>query len=147
MSVYWGCRLAVEGRGGNTALQPIDRIVLYIDDLDRCPGERVVRVLEAIHLLLAFELFAVVVGVDIRWAARSLAEKYPLHLSAGVFEGHSGNPAFARAGDGVSALDYLGKIFQIPFWLPPMEEDASRNMIAEIGGNGEPRIRASGGFQ
>jgi len=34
--------------------------------------------------------------------------------------------------DGISALDYLEKIFQIPFWLPPMEEDASRNMIAEM---------------
>jgi hypothetical protein len=124
-------KMREEGRG-STALQPIDRIVLYVDDLDRCPGEKVVRVLEAIHLLLAFELFVVVVGVDIRWAACSLAEKYPLHLSAGFFEGLNGNPALTAAGDGVSALDYLEKIFQIPFWLPPMEEDASRNMIAEM---------------
>ena len=35
----------------------IDRIILYIDDLDRCNEEIVVRVLEAIHLLLAFPLF------------------------------------------------------------------------------------------
>jgi hypothetical protein len=32
---------------------PVDRIVLFIDDLDRCDPDRVVKVLEAVHLLLA----------------------------------------------------------------------------------------------
>ena len=32
----------------------VNRIVLYIDDLDRCPPRKVVEVLQAIHLLLAF---------------------------------------------------------------------------------------------
>lgn len=100
-----------------STIQPIDRIVLYIDDLDRCPTSKVVSVLEAIHLFLAFELFVVVVGVDVRWAARSLEEKYPRHLSQK---------------NGGSALDYLEKIFQIPFWLPPMEPLASQNLIADL---------------
>ncbi len=117
-------------------LEAVDRIVLYIDDLDRCPADKVVAVLEAIHLLLAFELFVVVVGVDIRWAAKSLVEKYPQHLTAGVYEGGE-TSAFST--DGVTALDYLEKIFQ-PFWLPPMDEDASRNMIAEM----VPRVLESG---
>jgi len=125
-------------RGANVGrLQPVDRIVLYVDDLDRCPADKVVAVLEAIHLLLAFELFVVVVGVDIRWAAKSLVERYPQHLTAGIYEG--GETTVARA-DGVSALDYIEKIFQIPFWLPPMEEDASRNMIAEM----VPRVVQAG---
>ncbi|MGH3928616.1 MAG: P-loop NTPase fold protein [Pseudonocardiaceae bacterium] len=38
-------------------LPQIDRIIIYIDDLDRCPPQRVVEMLEAIHLLLAVELF------------------------------------------------------------------------------------------
>ena len=115
-------------------LQPIDRIVLYIDDLDRCPSEQVVAVLEAIHLLLSFELFVVVVGVDVRWAARSLAERYPRHLATGRYEGEDTQtgPANKVVRDGATALDYLEKIFQIPFWLPPMDEQASRNMIADL---------------
>jgi hypothetical protein len=121
--------MRTETPGANASLHPIDRIVLYIDDLDRCPSKRVVQVLEAIHLLLAFELFVVVVGVDIRWAARSLAERYPRHLSAGVFESGSGKAPDEPAAD---ALDYLEKIFQIPFWLPPMNEDTSRIMIDEL---------------
>ncbi|HEX8647266.1 MAG TPA: P-loop NTPase fold protein, partial [Thermoleophilaceae bacterium] len=53
-------------------LPPIDRIVLYVDDLDRCPTRLVVEVLQAVHLLLAFPLFVVVVGVDPRWLTTSL---------------------------------------------------------------------------
>ncbi|OHX37709.1 hypothetical protein BJL95_07870 [Methylomonas sp. LWB] len=122
-----------ESESAPTTPEPIDRIVLYIDDLDRCPSDRVVAVLEAIHLMLAFELFVVVVGVDIRWAARSLAEKYPNHLTPGDEQCQTTPTALSRADiDGATALDYLEKIFQIPFWLPPMEEQASRNLIFEL---------------
>ena len=56
--------------------QPIDRIVLYIDDLDRCSPDQVVEVLQAVHLLLALDLFVVVVGVDPRWLLHSLEQRY-----------------------------------------------------------------------
>lgn len=105
----------------------IDRIVLYIDDLDRCPSDKVVSVLEAIHLMLAYPLFVVVVGVDIRWARKSLHERYPLHLDARADEGEPTDRDMSA-----SALDYLEKIFQVPFWLPPMEEDASHRMIGAL---------------
>ena len=42
-----------------------ERVVLCVDDLDRCPPEKVVDVLQAMHLLLYFPLF-VVVAVDSR---------------------------------------------------------------------------------
>ena len=60
----------------------IDRIVVYIDDLDRCSPEIVVKVLEAVHLLLAFDFVVVVVGVDARWVGRALLEKYPTLLGS-----------------------------------------------------------------
>ena len=62
---------------------PIDRIVLYIDDLDRCPPARVVEVLEAIHLLLAFPVFVVIVAVDSRWLLTSLELYYRELLGPG----------------------------------------------------------------
>jgi hypothetical protein len=49
-------------------------------------------------------------------------------LSTGTYEG----TARDHLASGASALDYLEKIFQIPFWLPPMDDQASRNMIAEL---------------
>lgn len=113
----------------NDGSDAIERIVLYIDDLDRCPSEKVVQVLEAVHLMLAFPLFVVVVGVDIRWAGTSLHETYPKHLTSGLQDGDDDDRIDTA---GASALDYLEKIFQIPFWLPPMEEEASRNMISAM---------------
>ena len=95
--------------------QEIHRIVLYIDDLDRCSEQVVVKVLQAVHLLLAFPAFVVVVGVDSRWLTSCLETK----LWAGL-------AAPRRAG---TPLDYLEKIFQIPIWLPPLSEAQKGNMI------------------
>ncbi|MFE9323357.1 P-loop NTPase fold protein [Nocardia sp. NPDC052278] len=91
--------------------RPVDRIVLYIDDLDRCRPDQVVEVLQAVHLLLAFELFVVVVGVDPNWLLRSLRSQYADLLHDGL-----GGPAENRH----TPEDYLEKILNIPLALPAM---------------------------
>jgi KAP family P-loop domain len=97
---------------------PPNRIVLYIDDLDRCPPARVVEVLEAIYLLLAFPLFVVVVAVDTRWLTAAL---------------HSALPILEKeAAPGVAAptaTDYLEKIFQIPFWVEPLDDGGRQRLL------------------
>lgn len=90
----------------------IDRIVLYVDDLDRCPTELVIKVLEAVHLLLAFPLFVVVVAVDSRWLTRSLAEHYS------QLRGQDATPE-----------NYLEKIFQVPFWVLPVEPRTRQRIL------------------
>jgi hypothetical protein len=91
----------------------VNRIVLYIDDLDRCDDKKVVDVLRAVHLLLAFPAFVVVVGVDSRWVAQCL-DRYLANV-LGNSDADLHRPAMpARR---VTALDYLEKIFQIPVWL------------------------------
>ena len=87
----------------------VQRIVLYVDDLDRCPSEKVVEVLQAVHLLLAFKLFVVVVGVDSRWLEHSLKAHYKDLLE------EPGN--------------YLEKIFQIPFILQRMTPSRYQDLI------------------
>lgn len=93
---------------GGAPRQPMDRIVLYIDDLDRCNPRQVVQVLEAVHLLLALDLFVVVVGVDPRWLLRSLRSHYDEILADGSDEGHA------------TPEDYLEKIINVPLALPSM---------------------------
>ena len=102
----------------------VSRIVLYIDDLDRCPPEKVVDVLQAVHLLLAFPLFVVVVGVDARWIKQSLKARYRqmLHTDGQI------DPEEIYFGK-ATPDDYLEKIFQIPFWLKPMDEQSSWQLI------------------
>jgi hypothetical protein len=105
----------------------INRIVLYIDDLDRCPPETVVKVLQAVHLLLAFPLFVVVVAVDARWLAQSLQSYYKDLLSASRQEqGLDLNEGFARQ---ASPQNYLEKIFQVPFWVRPLTEPARVRLV------------------
>ena len=49
--------LEAHRKAADPADRRIDRIVLYIDDLDRCRPRQVVEVLQAVHLLLALDLF------------------------------------------------------------------------------------------
>lgn len=92
----------------------VQRIVIYIDDLDRCSEKQVVQVLEAIHLLLAFPCFVVLVAVDAKWLELSLDKQTQV-----------GSP-----GSAVAAADYLEKIFQIPFWMRSLRASASERTSA-----------------
>ena len=100
---------------------PPNRIVLYIDDLDRCPPRRVLEVLEAVHLLLAFPLFVVVVAVDTRWLKTALHEALPLLEK-------NAEPGVAAP----SATDYLEKIFQIPFWVEPLDQAGRQRLLRGV---------------
>ncbi|MFB8277306.1 P-loop NTPase fold protein [Nocardia colli] len=100
--------------------RPADRIVLYIDDLDRCRPDQVVAVLQAVHLLLAFKLFVVVVGVDPRWLLRSLRSQYADLLHDGM------------ADDWHTPEDYLEKILNIPLALPAMSEGSLGRLLRSI---------------
>jgi predicted DCC family thiol-disulfide oxidoreductase YuxK len=99
-----------------------DRIVLYIDDLDRCTHEQVYAVLQAIHLLLAFELFVVVVGVDVEWVTDAVARQFahdsnPLSLATATDEARETLRKEEDDKRRARAINYLEKIFQVPFWL------------------------------
>jgi hypothetical protein len=111
---------------------PIDRIVLYIDDLDRCKPRRVIEVLEAVHLLLAFRLFVVVVAVDPRWLRRCLEDQYPELLA-------TQSPRDGGTSEGLSRTstpqDYLEKIFQIPFYLRPMGAPGFVELVGDLVGS------------
>ncbi|RAJ80336.1 KAP-like P-loop domain-containing protein [Chitinophaga dinghuensis] len=98
---------------------PLERIILYIDDLDRCPEETVVQVLEAVNLLMAFPLFVVVVGVDASWVKRALERKHKQMPDGGTCQ----DPAA-----------YLEKIFQIPFHLKSPDDTVVKDMIAKLAG-------------
>jgi peptidoglycan hydrolase-like protein with peptidoglycan-binding domain len=101
------------------------RIILYVDDLDRCPPDTVIDVLQAVHLLLTFPLFVVVVAVDTRWVSRSLLKHYDKLLSLGG--------ASTDALEAAAPRDYLEKIFQVPYWVRPMTEDHGRDLLKNLG--------------
>ena len=92
--------LRIEQRAGVTgsAQPPLERIVLYIDDLDRCTPKRVVDVLAAVHLMLALPLFVVVVAIDALWLLNALESHYGSLLS-GAEPGGGPRPVVSRSAE------------------------------------------------
>jgi len=114
-------------------IDQIQRIVLYIDDLDRCPPKRVAEVLQAVHLLLAFRLFVVVVAVDPRWLHRALEAYYPVFLESTTHRpSHFGEEHKPRA---TTPRAYLEKIFQIPYVIPRMDETGFKLLVRTTAGD------------
>jgi len=109
----------------------------------------VVRVLEAVHLLLAFPLFVVIVGVDPRWLNNALNDQYKTLLGipgenrktdkskTQQDSANNGQSAEEREEDKILAgaattFDYLEKIFQIPFTLKPIARDSKGALLRSL---------------
>lgn len=110
----------------DTMEKPLDRIVLYIDDLDRCSEDRVIEVLEAVNLLMAFPLFVVVVGVDPRWVRNALIKKYTLQFTGLLNQVDLKEKLDIQP---IRVSDYLEKIFQVPFHLREAAKDGVDKLI------------------
>jgi hypothetical protein len=109
---------SASGSVAGDPLPPIDRVVVYIDDLDRCPPQKVVEVLSAINLLLDIPNFVVVVGVDSRWLFRSLEVRFAELMT--------------DAAAPVSPQQYLEKIFQYSIVLPPVDEAGFARLVERL---------------
>ena len=102
------------------------RVVVYIDDLDRCPPPRVVEVLEAVQLLVKTPLFIAALAIDERYITRALEKHYE-----GVLH-RRGSP---------SGTDYLEKIIQLPYRVRPimpstLETYLRSQIVIQDGGSG-----------
>lgn len=112
--------------------KPLDRIILYIDDLDRCPDDKVMDVLQAVHLLMAFPLFIVVVGVDKRCVHNALMHRNLIQYK-GYFNGGSLRSQLKKNGiDVIEPSEYLEKIFQIPFHIEEPKPKKIRQMVQNL---------------
>jgi hypothetical protein len=85
------------------ALKDIDRVVVLVDDLDRCLPETVIATLEALKLFLSVPKMAFVIAADSRAVAQAVATKY------------EGVPQAATLG-----AQYLEKIIHIPLRVPAL---------------------------
>jgi len=87
---------------------PVDRVVVLVDDLDRCLPRAVLSTLEAVKLFLAVPKMAFVVAADQAMVREAIA--------SGLGETRR-SALFAR--------DYLDKIVQVPIGVPqPTDHDA-----------------------
>lgn len=94
-------------------LEGISRVVVLVDDLDRCLPETVVGTLEAIKLFLSVHRMAFVIAADERSVTQAIATRY---------EGAPKPQEMAR--------DYLEKIVQIPVTVPALGESDTEAYLA-----------------
>jgi hypothetical protein len=104
--------------GGRLRLVREDpKIVVFIDDLDRCPDATVMEVLQTINLILDESGMFVLLAVDtdkIHWA---IANQYRGEGAA------SADPSFAKS--------YLRKIVQLSFYLPESDPELRLTLVDE----------------
>jgi hypothetical protein len=84
-------------------LEEIDRVVVLVDDLDRCLPDTVVAALEAMKLFLSVRKMAFVIAADRRLVTLAIATRYGQSAQASTM-----------------AREYLEKIVQIPISVPAL---------------------------
>jgi hypothetical protein len=107
-SVFHGAFRELEAAVEEFRCGGVDRVVIFVDDLDRCFPNNALEVLESMKLFFDLQGFVFVVGLDRDVIARAITSKHPeLERTA---------DAHQRA-----SAEYLEKIFQVPFALPRID--------------------------
>ncbi len=103
-------------------------LVIFVDDLDRCMPSRAVEVLETIKLYLDVVGCAFVIAADRDAIERVVQEQY-------------GAPGLGGEERSLRGRSYLEKLIQLPFHLPPLEEDQIASFISAYAPWLEPTCR------
>lgn len=98
------------------------RVVIFVDDLDRCLPINALEVLESMKLFFDVEGCVFVVGLDQDIAERAVLAKY-------------GEYASQKDQGGVSGTDYVKKIFQVPFVLPRISSAQLQDYLSTVQSN------------
>jgi formylglycine-generating enzyme required for sulfatase activity len=102
-------------------VQPPGKLVVFVDDLDRCMPEKAIEVLEAIKLFLDVEGCVFVLGLDQDVVARGVELKY---RELGLVEEGDEKKRFV-----IDGTRYLEKIIQLPFQIPPIERQDMASFV------------------
>lgn len=93
------------------------KVVVFIDDLDRCLPEKAVQLLEEIKILLDLPRFVFVIGI-----AREIIEQ-------GIYYRYKELFPVDKRHINKFGRDYLEKIIQFPLTLPPADEELLKKYL------------------
>lgn len=93
----------------------IKKLVVIIDDLDRCTPDRLIENLEAIKLFLNVEKTAFIIGADPRIVRHAIELRYKTDSIENADDPDSRNKRIVS--------DYLEKLIQIPYHLPKLTDN------------------------
>jgi predicted KAP-like P-loop ATPase len=98
----------------------ISKLIVLIDDLDRCLPETVIESMEAIRLFLFTEGTAFVLAADEAMVQYSVKQHF------------QDLPSFPGGGPRTYAQNYLEKLVQVPFRIPPLGAVEIQHYIALV---------------
>lgn len=113
------CKLQLDGKKAC-------KLMVFVDDLDRCGPKGIMETLEAIRLVMNMDNVIVVIALDHRIALRAIAAHYAKHYEK------LGKEFFQDLQLHRIARDYLGKIVQLPIRLSRLAEPHMRKFISEL---------------
>lgn len=88
------------------------RVIVFIDDLDRCSPKRALEVLESVKVFLDIKGFVYIMGLSIKTVAKLISVDY--------------------SESGIKGEDYIKKIIQIPIRIPPWNTVDIESMILKM---------------
>lgn len=98
------------------------RLVVLVDDLDRCLPEKAIQVLESVKLFLNVSGFSFVLAVDDEVVERGIAYRYRDYRLADKDGGFLGDVP-------ISGTQYLEKIVHLPLHLPRWTTEKARAFL------------------
>ena len=93
-------------------LKPDERLLIVIDDLDRCSEKSILQIIEALQLFLCVNEVIVLLGVDQKIISNTLSHNYAHLLSKEA-------PPCEKKKIG---YEYLEKFIQLPFYIPKTDK-------------------------
>ena len=94
------------------------RVVVFVDDLDRCSDESIMETLQAINLVLGASDFFVVLAIDPDMIHRAIARQ------RGISDDDEAAEVFAE--------NYLRKIIQLPLVLPGRSAEQRFGFVSQL---------------
>jgi len=90
----------------------VKKLVIFIDDLDRCPLESIIQVLDAVEVFIDVPGCVHIIGADPKMIGEAITKKYP--------------------DDKETQQKYIEKIIELEFRLPPLADTQIENYIDEM---------------
>jgi hypothetical protein len=109
----------------------ISRLVVFVDDLDRCLPVNALQVLESMKLFFDLPGFIFVVGLDEDIVDRAIRAKFASENDPAA-QATGQEPADAPRLPQQLGREYVKKIFQVPYSIPPMLPQQLDDLLAAM---------------
>jgi hypothetical protein len=99
------------------------RLVVFVDDLDRCLPDKALQVLESMKLFFDLTGFVFIVGLDQQVIERAVQVKYAVDEASST----------TTTSTYISGTDYVKKIFQVQFATPRISDGQLPEFLQAVG--------------